>query len=44
MLTLIVADDRQVMHEVTPIDCAQPNEEGYRDALIIAFTREDSPA
>lgn len=43
-LDMIVADDRQVMHEVTPIDCAQPNEEGYRDALIIAFTREDSPA
>lgn len=43
-LDMIVADDRQVLHEVSPIDCAHPGEDGYRDALIIAFTRMESPA
>ena len=43
-LDIIVADDRQVFHEVTPIDCAKEGEEGYRDALIVAFTRKDKPA
>lgn len=36
-LDIILGDDHQVMHQVSPIHCTE--QPGYRDALVIAFTR-----
>lgn len=38
-LDVILGDDRQIMHEVSPINGNENGVEGYRDALVIAFTR-----
>lgn len=38
-LDIIVGDDHQIMHEVSPLHCAQAGVQGHRDALVIAFTR-----
>ncbi|MBD1554557.1 2OG-Fe dioxygenase family protein [Pseudomonas typographi] len=39
-LDVIMGDDRQIMHEVSPINCQEIGRQGYRDALVIAFTRK----
>lgn len=39
-LDLIVGDDHQIMHEVSLINYIEASGEGYRDALVIAFTRK----
>ncbi|WJY14099.1 2OG-Fe dioxygenase family protein [Pectobacteriaceae bacterium CE90] len=38
-MDIIVADDRRIMHEVSPISCSQGSQ-GYRDVLVIAFERD----
>ncbi|WP_223508903.1 MULTISPECIES: 2OG-Fe dioxygenase family protein [unclassified Pseudomonas] len=40
-LDMIFGDDQRVMHEVSPIDCTEIGVEGYRDTLVIDFTRAD---
>lgn len=41
-LDMIVGDDHQILHEVSPIHCQEVGRDGYRDALVIAFTRQEA--
>ena len=38
-MDIIVADDRQTMHAVTPVMPAVTGEAAVRDVLVVAFTR-----
>ncbi|WP_416426286.1 2OG-Fe dioxygenase family protein [Pseudomonas sp. App30] len=41
-LDMILGDDHQIMHEVSPINSLEIGRQGHRDALVIAFTRKGS--
>jgi hypothetical protein len=38
-MDLLVADDVATMHQVTPIERVDANQKGFRDVLVIAYTR-----
>ncbi|WP_246627820.1 2OG-Fe dioxygenase family protein [Paenibacillus oenotherae] len=39
-LDILIADDNKTMHGVTPVQVDKNGEQGYRDVLVVAFTKE----